>query len=105
MAASPLPLMAELQSYLVSLTRTSLSSTTTAASQIEEYERQYAEIRAEEEASTARIAALKKQLEEVRRRRREKIEYGRVAESIERWFKTGSVDASAAASSQVEIEE
>lgn len=96
-------LLAELQSYLLSLTRTHLSSTSTTAGQIEEYEEQYAEIQAEEEASTARIAELKQQLEEVRRRRREKIEYGRVAESVERWFKTGSVDRASGGS--VEIEE
>lgn len=100
--------MAELQSYLVSLTRTSLSSTSTTATQVAEYEQQYAEIQAQEAISAARIVDLKQQLEEVRRRRREKIEYGRVAESVERWFKTGSVhpgDASAGAGRATEIEE
>ncbi|CAO1618520.1 unnamed protein product [Sympodiomycopsis kandeliae] len=98
-------LLSELQSYLLSLTRTSISSEKTAVSQIEEYEKQYEEIRAEEEASAKRIVELKKQLEQVRTRRREKIEYGRVAESVERWFKTGNVEVNATNSGRSEIEE
>lgn len=80
-------LLADLQSYLLSLSRTSLITSSTASTQVQEYERQYDEIKAEEARSIQRIAGLKKQLAEVRRRRREKLEYGRVAESLEAWFK------------------
>lgn len=82
-------LLSDLQSYLLSLSRTSLITSSTASTQVQEYERQYEEIKAEEARSIQRIAGLKKQLAEVRRRRREKLEYGRVAESLEAWFKNG----------------
>lgn len=82
-------LLSELQSYLLALNRLNFSTTHTAAAQIAEYERQYIDIKRQEAESAERIKGLKLQLEEVRRRRKEKIEYGRVVESVEKWFKSG----------------
>lgn len=86
-APTPLCLLPDAQSYLAAMHRTHLASTATSSAQLETYRHQLEEVQREEELCKERIEGLKRELQGVRRRRREKVEFGRVVEGIEAWFK------------------
>ncbi|CAO1628451.1 unnamed protein product [Parajaminaea phylloscopi] len=88
LALSRVALLPDLQSYLLALNRTQLSTTQTSSHQLAQYEQQLQQIQQEERDCKERILGLKRDLEGVRRRRREKVEYGRVVEGVEAWFKS-----------------
>ncbi|PWN30322.1 hypothetical protein BDZ90DRAFT_257404 [Jaminaea rosea] len=83
----PFPLLCEAQGYLAQMHRTHLASTCTSSAQLEAYAIQLKEVQHEEQLCKQRIEGLKRELQGVRRRRREKVEFGRVVEGIEAWFK------------------
>lgn len=83
-----LSLLPELQSQLLALRRTEISASRSTASQLAQYQEQLQRIQREERECKERISGLKRDLEGVRRRRREKVEFGRVVEGVEAWFKT-----------------
>lgn len=81
-SSSRLSFKADLESYRLQLLRLSSIAHSTSASEIRSYTRELAEITEEQSSTQSRIDALKRKLEDVRRERKNKLEYDLVAGEI-----------------------
>lgn len=81
-AASRLSFQSELEAFRLQLARLSSIARNTSEVEISSYTHELSEIESEQEATQARIHALKRRLDEVRRERKNKLEYDVVAGEI-----------------------